>query len=310
MIIRNNITEVAYNIQSTTDAKHYIPIDYKVTNNNDSKAMGNMLRRAKSILRTNQFTALYDKGYHTGSELKTAVDLGVEILVAIPDLGGGSKAPDEAYNVSEFVYNPKEHTYTCPQGHTLTTNGNWYKKDYKSPRRKATSITQVQHFKTPACKDCPMLKQCTTNAKGKLIQRSEYQSYVDINKQNILQKEHLYKRRQAIIEHNYGTIKRQWNFHYILTKKGKERAGADVGFMFVAYNLRRILNLIDTKVLKEYLRILCLYILTKFGAFKPFLRNYKPKFLLNQLYSFFLNPIIKPLNSLYLNPKLNVSLSF
>jgi hypothetical protein len=34
VVIRNNITEVAYNIQSTTDAKHNIPIDFKVTNNN------------------------------------------------------------------------------------------------------------------------------------------------------------------------------------------------------------------------------------------------------------------------------------
>jgi hypothetical protein len=28
-----------------------------------------------SILRNYEFTALYDKGYHTGSELKTAQDL-------------------------------------------------------------------------------------------------------------------------------------------------------------------------------------------------------------------------------------------
>ena len=70
MIIRNNITEVAYNVQTTVDAKNCIPIDYLVTNTNDSKAMGGMLRRAKSILNTNEFTALYDKGYHTGVNLR------------------------------------------------------------------------------------------------------------------------------------------------------------------------------------------------------------------------------------------------
>ena len=71
-MVRNNINEVAYIVQTTVDAKNCIPIDYKVTNQNDSKAMGNMVQRAKSILRNNEFTALYDKGYHTGSELKTA----------------------------------------------------------------------------------------------------------------------------------------------------------------------------------------------------------------------------------------------
>ena len=84
MIIRNNITEVAYNVQTTVDAKHNLPIDYKVTNHNDKKAMGNMLQRAKSILHTNDFTALYDKGYHTGSEFDMADTLGIKVMVAIP----------------------------------------------------------------------------------------------------------------------------------------------------------------------------------------------------------------------------------
>lgn len=35
MIIRGMITEVAYNIQSTVDAKHNIPINYEVTNQNN-----------------------------------------------------------------------------------------------------------------------------------------------------------------------------------------------------------------------------------------------------------------------------------
>jgi len=98
IVIHNNITEVAYNVQTTVDAKNNIPIDYKVTNQNDSRAMGNMVQRAKSILRTNEFTALYDKGYHTGSELKTAQEPGVETIVAIPDVPSTSQAPDHDYN--------------------------------------------------------------------------------------------------------------------------------------------------------------------------------------------------------------------
>nr|WP_217179227.1 hypothetical protein [Gillisia limnaea] len=34
--------------------------------------MGAMVRRAKSILGNTDFTALFDKGYHTGSELEIA----------------------------------------------------------------------------------------------------------------------------------------------------------------------------------------------------------------------------------------------
>jgi hypothetical protein len=57
-------------------------------------------------------------------------------------------------------------------------------------------------------------------------------------------------------------------FSYILTKKGKERASADVGLMFIAYNLRRIGNILTADRLKEYLRILVLMFLTLLGRIK------------------------------------------
>ena len=106
---------MAYNIQTTVDAKHNIPIDYKVTNENDSKAMGNMVQGAKGILRTNEFTVLYDKGFHTGSELKTAQDLGIETIVAIPSSSSTSQAPNHDYNYEHFIYKKEADTYICPQ---------------------------------------------------------------------------------------------------------------------------------------------------------------------------------------------------
>ncbi len=70
LITRNNITEIAYNVQTVVDAKHNLPIDYKVTNTNDNRALSGMLRRTKIILGKSDFTALYDKGYHAGAEIK------------------------------------------------------------------------------------------------------------------------------------------------------------------------------------------------------------------------------------------------
>jgi len=40
----------------------------------------------------------------------------------------------------------------------------------------------------------------------------------------------------------------------IITKKGMKRAGADVGFMFIAYNLRRLMNINDKDVLTKFLQ--------------------------------------------------------
>lgn len=242
MIVRNNITEVAYNVQTTVDAKHNIPIDYKVTNTNDSKAMGDMLKRAKSILQTNEFTALYDKGYHTGSEFKIADELGIDVMVAIP--GVASQAPNPAYNVDKFEYNKEGDYYVCPQGHKLNTPGTWHK-------------TRTYHFKrytTKHCMQCPVKEQCSKAKYGKGIQRSEYQELINSNKAAIQNNKDYYRRRQAIVEHPYGTIKRQWGFSYIITKRGIKKASADVGLIFTAYNLRRIFNILGKDVLANYLK--------------------------------------------------------
>jgi hypothetical protein len=44
----------------------------------------------------------------------------------------------------------------------------------------------------------------------------------------------IYRRRQAIVEHPYGVIKRQWGFYYNMTKKTIKHASADVGLIFTA----------------------------------------------------------------------------
>ena len=264
MIVRNNITEVAYNVQSTVDDQHNLPIDYKVTDTNDSKAMGNMLQRAKSILRTNEFTALYDKGYHTGSEFDIANNLGIHTIVAIP--GVAAQAPDPAYNVEHFTYDKTSDHYICPEGKTLTTTGKWHKaKTYLFKR-----------YTTKECMTCQFKDKCSKASYGKGIQRSEYQELIELNKQRVKEQETYYKRRQAIVEHPYGTIKRQWGFSYILTKKGINRASSDVGFMFIAYNLRRMINIIGIKAMKEYFEELIAIlssILNTYKTISTFLKN-------------------------------------
>ena len=241
-IVRNNITEVCYTAQTTIDAKNNILIDYKITNQNDKKAMGMMLRRAKSILGSNRFTALYDKGYHTGSEFKIAEQLGIWTLVAIPGIGRASQAPDPAYNAEHFIYNSKTDTYTCPEGNTLTSNQTLYSaRNY-----------QFKQYKTNACKLCPARAKCTNaKANGKIIQRTEFASCIENNARRIARSQQLYKRRQAIVEHPFGTIKRQWGFDHILTKKGMDRASSDAGLIFTAYNLRRIFNIMGFNALMK-----------------------------------------------------------
>ncbi|HLW39856.1 MAG TPA: IS1182 family transposase [Brumimicrobium sp.] len=272
LIVRNMITEVAYNLQSTVDAKNNIPINYEVTNENDSKAMGGMLTQAVEILGHNEFTALFDKGYYTGTEFETAENLDVDVLVAVPDLPSSSMAPDHTYNISEFNYSKETDTYTCPQGNTLKSNGNWYSKSRNHKGRKKQEPIRMKQYKTDACKTCPVYDLCTRskNKRGRVIERLVYAHLLEKNKQRIKENYEIYQKRQAIVEHPFGIIKRQWGFDHIMTKKTIKRASADVGLIYVAFNLRRIFNILSQKELKKFLKELDLY----FSCFKRHLNAF------------------------------------
>ena len=267
MITRNNITEVAYNVQATVDAKHNIPIDFKVTNQNDSKAMGAMVRRAKTVLGRNDFTALYDKGYHTGTEFDYANKQNVEVIVAFPDVA--SHAPDIAFDVEHFQYNKQLDEYTCPAGNKLTSNGRWYNKSH------GKTINRIKHYKTKECLTCAYFEKCTKNKTGRLIERTEHMDLIDANKKRLAENMEMYRKRQAIVEHPFGIIKRLpiaigRDFYYIMTKKSIKHATADVGLIFTCYNLRRIFNILDQNLLKKYLKDLISFIFTLTSYFKTF----------------------------------------
>lgn len=234
MIVRGSITEVAYNIQTVNDAKHNLILDYLTTQNNDTHALSPMVKRAIDIVEHNDFTVLYDKGYHTGSEIAACHRMGIETLVAVPSRPVTSMAPDPAFNVEAFTYNPQTDSYICPAGQTLTTNGTTY-------------TSKASHFKqyyTKDCKGCKLLSQCTASKKQtRIIQRSEHIENIERNGNYLQQHPELYKRRQTIVEHPYGTIKRQWGFDHTLIKRGIQRVSADIGLIFAVYNLRRLMNM-------------------------------------------------------------------
>jgi transposase len=191
LIIRGMITEVCYNIQSTVDSKHNLPIDYTVTNTNDKRAMTNMVEQAIEIVGNNSFEAVFDKGYYTAEEIYKTQELGVTTHVCIPN--PSSHAPDRSYDVSEFQYNKQCDTYTCPAGQILKSNGNWYKK----------RAYRVKQYKTNRCKNCPVKSKCTTSSYQRTIERHEYAQAIEKNKQNIANNPSIYGRRQSIVEHPF-----------------------------------------------------------------------------------------------------------
>ena len=250
--IRQGITEVAYSTQTINDAKSKMILDFEVTNRIDNNALSGMVQRAINITGNTNFWALFDKGYHTGAEIRKCHELGVlNTLISIPK-SSNSSTPDPKYHNAYFTYLIDNDHYICPQNQILTSNGTWY--DGKAEPFKV--------YRSTACKECEVRAKCTASPRGRAIQRNESALNVLRNKENMEQNMEIYKQRQAIVEHPFGTIKRNWGFDYIMTKQGKQRASADVGLILIAYNLRRLLTLTKGK-LREALNLLLIHILQR-----------------------------------------------
>ncbi len=100
-------------------------------------------------------------------------------------------------------------------------------------------------FKT--CNACPHKMECAGNAnisksKGRYVERSEYQDYIDRNIERVANNKELYRKRQEIVEYPYGTIKRQWGYDYTLLK-GMEKVRGEFAIIFTVYNLRRAITI-------------------------------------------------------------------
>jgi hypothetical protein len=255
VVHKTGVIEVSYNTQVATDDKHSLIVHYEVTNENDRKALHPTALAAKQNLglgRDDKLTALADRGYFNGEQLHGCKQSG--IITYVPQQGNQqhSGIPAPGYEGECFRYHHKSDTYTCPEGHTLRTNGRWYIKD--RIRKGGKYAYLVKHYKTEACLQCPVMHLCTANKLGRLIERSQYAEAVEENLKRVKEHKEKYLRRQQIVEHPFGTIKRWWGYTYTLLK-GLPKVGADLGLVYLCYNLKRVMNILSPKTMLKKLQV-------------------------------------------------------
>ncbi len=261
IIIVKSIVEIAYNTQNVVDDKHNLIVHTEATNTNDGKALHKAALQAKENLQLQKeqtIKVLADKGYHTGAELKKCHDDNMITHVAYKEQPSVKHIAGE-FLAESFAYDQAADTYTCPAGATLTTLGTWH---HKKGEANETSY-RFKTYRTDACKTCPLKDHCTKLPK-RIIQRSEYGDAVDSNDNNIKQNPQYYKRRQAICEHPFGTIKRHWGYTHTLLK-GLPKVNGEMNLIMFCYNFMRTNNILgyDKMLLSiqnwqpDYIKVVC-----------------------------------------------------
>lgn len=240
LLVQGQVVEVSYNIQAAVDNKHNLVVATHTINKNDRNALSSIAIEAKENLKVATFTALVDKGYHNGRELHTCKQNNITTIVAVPDQGKSNEnGTQPEYFVSNFIYNKATNTYTCPQSQTLTTTGSWHKKTGRTEE----SGYRFQKYRTPACKTCPVKDLCTSRKGGREIERSQYADAVEENHQRYKDNPQLYRKRQEINEHIFGTIKRKWGYNYT-DLIGLEKVNGEHSLIMLVYNIKRSINIL------------------------------------------------------------------
>jgi transposase len=255
----NGKMDICYNVQMAVDSKHKLIAEFEVTNNaNDMNQLTPMMEKVQDILETKTIAAAADAGYASASDIAAAVQLGVEPHVAgtdyhicIPVAATPTESSTEerveitSHINGRCVYVKERNIAICPMGKAL------YPMHYKKSKGEAV------FFNKDACKTCTC--RCTKENRAFRYQfvMPESDFSIEYNDEDLFVKQihikpdkEIYDLRKSLSEHPFGTIKRNMDSGYCLMK-GKKKNIGEFSLIFLAYNLKRVINILGSKKLIE-----------------------------------------------------------
>jgi hypothetical protein len=252
LMLSNGKMEVCYNVQTVVDAKNKLITGFEVTNRgNDKNFITPMAAGAKEILGAGNITVVADAGYESVQDILGAKSQGVDVHVAGTDFDicvpadGGGEAGITGHHKGRCSYVPDRNIALCPMGHVL------YPVSHKK-RKEGLGV----YYNYQACAQCTC--KCTKDARGRFkyqvpMAASDFSK--KYNDQNLTVKQirvkpdpAIVKQRKSIAEHPFGTVKRAMDAGYCLTK-GLRNVAGEFSLTFLAYNLKRAINILGVRKL-------------------------------------------------------------
>jgi hypothetical protein len=125
----------------------------------DRDAMVDMVGEVKRFFRVTPKALLGDTAYGHGKQRVQLQALNIPVIAPVPT----AQNPTSLYDLSRFTYDSQKDVFRCPGDH----------ESYRKACNKKLNGTQY-YFHKQACSACPFQKECTTNAKGRSVFRSDY----------------------------------------------------------------------------------------------------------------------------------------
>jgi transposase len=231
---------VGYNVQVAVESAHHLIVAHEVTNAGHDRAQPSPMAKAtQAAMGLEKLTALADRGYYKGEEILECQRIGIDALVPKPQTSNNQA--HGLFDKRDFRYIPEDNEYRCPAGQRAIWRFTTVEKGQT-----------IHKYWSSACPRCPIKSQCTTG-EYRRIARWEHEAALDAM-QAQLEKTPLASRiRRQTVEHVFGTLKSWMGATHFLTKT-MPRVSTEMSLHVLAYNLKRVMQIIGVKPLMQAIR--------------------------------------------------------
>jgi transposase len=232
---------VGYNVQVAVDTKHKLIVEQQVTNHVlDMGLLTETAEPAKEVLGVDQIAVVADRGYFKIEDIEACEKAGMEPYVPRPQRGPSVRAG--LFRKDEFAYDPESDTVLCPGGQRL--------QPYSSSLLRG--LKKINYVNKQACGDCPLRSRCTNNS-FRSVSRMENEAVLDRMQARLAQRPQVLAQRREAVEHPFGSIK-QWMNQGAFLMRRLENVRGEFSLTALAYNLRRVLNIVGLPELMMAIR--------------------------------------------------------
>ena len=223
---------VGYNAQVAVDAKHKLIAADDVTNDvTDLQQLAHVALAAKQNLELKQADVVADAGYYNASEVSRCVEQG--LTPHIPKVDTSANTARGLFGKSQFHYDATKDVYLCPAQRELTYRFSTFELG-----------RELRYYRARGCQQCALKAQCTRSQANRRITREANEHLMEQMAQRMKRQPEKFKLRKQLAEHPFGTIKRAFGYDHFLLK-GLAKVRTEWSLITLAYNLKRVLNLVS-----------------------------------------------------------------
>lgn len=187
--------------------------------------------QARENLGAAHLEVVADRGYYNNTEVRACLEANITPYIAKADTSANRKLG--LFGKGQFQYDAAQDVYVCPAGKELTHRFNTEEQG-----------RQLRYYRARDCRRCVLKKQCTRNRGNRTITREEDEAVMEAMAARVKAAPEKMKLRKALCEHPFGTLKRWFGYSYFLVK-GLARVRCEWSLMTLAYNFKRVLNLVS-----------------------------------------------------------------